>query len=226
MGGNEGFGVLAYDAAHLLDAAALVLSFLLLSQRRLPDLIALYAVQAIVLAAAAAWQGWVQSAPSLYVTAVITLAAKGVAIPWALSRIVRRLALHRSTELALGVFPSALLGVALVVLAIMVVVPTTYGAHSVTREALAMALSVVLLGLLMMITRRNALSQAIGFLSLENGLILAAIGVPDMPMLVELSVAVLVLVAVVVFGIFAFRIRDQFESLDVAHLDRISGVSR
>jgi len=84
----------------------------------------------------------------------------------------------------------------------------------------------VLLGLLMMITRRNALSQAIGFLSLENGLILAAIGVPDMPMLVELSVAVLVLVAFVVFGIFVFRIRDQFESLDVANLDRISLVSR
>jgi hydrogenase-4 component E len=126
----------------------------------------------------------------------------------------------------MGVFPSSVLGVGLVVLAIIVVVPTTFGAHSVTREALAMALSVVLLGLLMMITRRNALSQAIGFLSLENGLILAAIGVPDMPMLVELSVAVLVLVAFVVFGIFVFRIRDQFESLDVANLDRISLVSR
>jgi hydrogenase-4 component E len=226
MNGNEGFGVLAYDAAHLLDAGALVLSFLLLSQRRLPQVIALYAVQAVVLAAAAAWQGWVQGAPSLYVTAAITLAAKGVVIPIALQRIVRRLGVEGSTEAALGVFPSAALGVALVVLAILVVVPTTYGAHSVTREALAMALSVVLLGLLMMITRRNALSQAIGFLSLENGLILAAIGVPDMPMLVELSVAVLVLVAFVVFGVFLFRIRDQFDSLDVAHLDRISGVNR
>jgi hydrogenase-4 component E len=220
MGGNEGFGVLAYDAAHLLDTGALVLSFLLLSQRRLPDVIALYALQAIVLAAAAAWQGWVQGAPSLYVTAAITLAAKGVVIPLALHRIVHRLAMARGVESALGVFPSAVLGVGLVVLAILVVIPTTHGAHSVTREALAIALSVVLLGLLMMITRRNALSQAIGFLSLENGLILAAIGVPDMPMLVELSVAF------VVFGIFLFRIRDQFESLDVAHLDRISGASR
>jgi hydrogenase-4 component E len=226
MGGHEGFGVLAYDAAHLLDAGALVLSFLLLTQRRLPQVIVLYASQAMVLAAAAAWQGWVQDAPALYVTAVITLAAKGVAIPLALHRIVHRLAVQRSTERAMGVFPSSVLGVGLVVLAIIVVVPTTFGAHSVTREALAMALSVVLLGLLMMITRRNALSQAIGFLSLENGLILAAIGVPDMPMLVELSVAVLVLVAFVVFGIFVFRIRDQFESLDVANLDRISLVSR
>ena len=99
------------------------------------------------------------------------------------------------------------------------VLPTTVHAPALTREDLALALSVVLLGLLMMITRRNALTQVIGFLSLENGLILAAIGVPGLPMVVELSAAFLVLVAFVVFGVFFFRIRERFDSLDIAHLD-------
>ncbi len=118
------------------------------------------------------------------------------------------------------------LGVALVTVAILVVLPTTIESQTLTREDLAMALSVVLLGLLMMITRRSALTQVIGFMSLENGLILAAVGLDGMPLVLELSVAVLVLLAFVVFGVFFFRIRERFDSLDVSHLDRVGGAQR
>jgi hydrogenase-4 component E len=215
------YGSLSYDLGHLLGALALVLSFGLLYQRRISALISLYAAQATVLAAAAVWQGWVQDAPELYVTGVITLGAKGVAIPMALRIIVRRLRIHRSIETALGIFPSMALGVALVALAILVVLPTTVQSQALTRDDLALSLSVVLLGLLMMITRRTALTQVIGFLSLENGLILAAIAVPGLPMVLELSAAVLVMVAAFVFGVFFFRISARFDSLDVGHLDRV-----
>jgi hydrogenase-4 component E len=139
----------------------------------------------------------------------------------ALRRIVRRLDVHRSIETALGVFPSMVLGVLLVALAILVVLPTTVQSQALTRDDLALSLSVVLLGLLMMITRRTALTQVIGFLSLENGLILAAIAVPGLPMVLELSAAVLVMVAAFVFGVFFFRISARFDSLDVGHLDRV-----
>ena len=220
------YGALSYDLAHLLGAAILVLSFALLSQRRIGSVIAIYTMQAMVLAAAAAWQGWVQAAPHLYVTAAITLAAKGVAIPAALRFIVRRLNIHRTIETALGIFPTMVMGVALVALSILVVLPTTIEAQAITREDLALALSVVLLGMLMMITRRSALTQVIGFMSLENGLILAAIGVAGMPLVVELSVAVLVMVAATVFGVFFFRIRERFDSLDVHHLDQIWSAHR
>jgi len=221
-----GFGALPYDLAHLLGGAVLVLSFGLLYQRRISAVINLYAVQAAILAAAAAWQAKVQGAPELFVTALIALAAKGVAMPLALHNIVRRLSIHRAVETALGVFPSMVIGVALVTLSVLVVLPTTLQSQALTREDVALALSVVLLGLLMMITRRTALTQVIGFLSLENGLILAAIGVAGMPMVVELSVAVLVLLAFIVFGVFFFRIREQFDSLDVSHLDRIGEAHR
>lgn len=221
-----GFGVFAYDFAHLLGGAILVLSFGLLSQRRITSVINIYALQAILLSAAAFWQGWVQGAPELYVTGLIALAAKGISIPLALHNIVRRLRIHRSIETALGIFPSMLLGVGLVALSILVVLPTTLESQALTREDLALALSVVLLGMLMMITRQTALTQVIGFMSLENGLILAAVGIAGMPLVVELSVAVLVMLAFVVFGVFFFRIRARFESLDVSHLDRVTEAQR
>jgi hydrogenase-4 component E len=220
------FGTLSYDLAHLLGTGALVLSFALLYQRRITSVINTYAMQATVLAAAAAWQGWVQAAPELYLTAALTLAAKAIVIPVALHRIVRRLRIERSIETALGVFPSMALGVALVALAILVVLPTTVNDKVLTREDLALALSVVLLGLLVMINRRTALTQVIGFLSMENGLILAAISVAGMPLVVELAFAILVMLVAVVFGVFFFRIRERFESLDVGHLDRVGGAHR
>jgi hydrogenase-4 component E len=101
--------------------------------------------------------------------------------------------------------------------------PVTAGADVLAREDIAFALAVVLLGLLMMITRRNAVSQVVGFMSLENGLILAATGAKGMPLVVELSVAFSVLIAFIVFGIFVFRIRERFDTVDVGALDRFRG---
>jgi hydrogenase-4 component E len=114
-------------------------------------------------------------------------------------------------------------GVALVALSILLVLPVTAASGALTRESLAAALSVVLLGLLMMITRRNAVSQVVGFMSLENGLILAAVGVKGMPLVVELSIAFSVMVAFIIFGIFFFHIRERFDTLDVHDIERFRG---
>jgi hydrogenase-4 component E len=220
------YGMFGYDLAHLLGGAVLVGSFALLYQRRLAAVINIYALQAWAVTAAAFWQGWVQASPELYATGLIAFAAKGVAIPFALHAIVRRLQLRRSVESALGVFPSMIAGVGLVVLAVLVVLPTIAPSQVLTREDLALALSVVLLGLLVMITRRTALTQVVGFLSMENGLSLAAVGGRGLPLVVEFSVGVLVLVGMAVFGVFFFRIRERFDSLDLSHLDRIGRVRR
>ena len=91
------------------------------------------------------------------------------------------------------------------------------------REDLAFSLSVVLLGLLMMVTRQNAVSQVVGFMSLENGLVLAAAGAKGMPFVVEISVAFSIVIAFIVIGIFLFRIRERFDSVDVAALDSYRG---
>ena len=219
------FGQLPYDVAHLLGGGMLLLSFILLYQRRVGAVINALALQGAILAAAAAWQGVMQEAPQLFLTALIAFAAKAVLIPLALRTLLRRLDLHRTVETALGVGPSMIAGVALVALAILVVLPITAGVRAIAREDLALALSVVLLGMLMMITRRNAILQVVGLMTLENGLILAAVGVAGMPLVVELSTAALVMMLLVVGGVFVFQIRERFDTVDISFLEHHRGES-
>lgn len=220
------FGTPAYDVAHLLGGGVLLLSFVMLYQRRIGAVINAFAVQGALLAAAAAWQGWVQGAPGLYVTAIIAFGAKAVAIPLALRLLVGRLGQHRAVETGLGIGASLLAAIGLVGLAVLVVLPVTAGGASpLARVDLTIALSVVLLGMLAMIARRNAVSQVIGLLSLENGLILAAVGVAGMPLVVELSTAALVLMVALVAAVVVFQIRDRLDTLDTSILDRHGGDS-
>ncbi len=211
---------LSFDVAHLLAGGLVLMSFALIYQDRLTALINVFAMHAGVLALAVAWQAFVQDAPHLYVTAVIALAFKAVIIPVALHRIIRQLGIHREIETAVGVGPTMLAGIGLVALSLVVMLRVTEDADRLAREDLAFALSVVLLGMLIMVTRRNAVSLIIGFMSLENGLVLAATGAKGMPLVVEISVAFSVLIAFIVIGVFLFRIRERFETIDVSALDR------
>ena len=218
------FGTPAYDVSHLLGGGVLLLSFVLLYQRRIGAVINAFAVQGALLAAAAAWQGWVQDAPGLYVTAAIAFGAKAVAIPLAFRLLLGRLGQHKAVETAPGMGATLAAAIGLVGLAVLVVLPVTAGgATPLARVDLTIALSVVLLGMLAMIARRNAISQVIGLLSLENGLILAAIGVVGMPLVVELSTAALVLMLAVVAAVVVFQIRDRMDTLDTSILDRQRG---
>ena len=213
------------DIAHLLAGSMVLVSFLLLYQDRMFALLNIFALHAWVLAFSVAWQAWLQHAPHLFITALIALVFKGVFIPVALHRIVVRLGIHRTIDSVVSVGPTMLFGMALVALSIVVMLPVTEAAGAFVREDLAFALSIVLLGLLMMVTRRNAVSQVIGFMSLENGLVLAATGARGMPLVVEISVAFSVLIAFIVIGIFLFRIRERFDSVDVQALDMSRGES-
>jgi hydrogenase-4 component E len=212
-----------FDVAHLLAGGVVLLSFLLLYQDRLYALLNVFALQAFVLALSVAWQAYVQEASHLYLTAAIALAFKAVAIPMALRRIVARLGIHREIEAVGGVGITMLAGMSLVALSLVVMLRITPEAELLAREDLAFALSVVLLGLLLMVTRRNAVSQVVGFMSLENGLVLAATGARGMPLVVEISVAFSILIAFIVIGIFLFRIRERFDTVDVQALDQYRG---
>jgi hydrogenase-4 component E len=217
---------LSFDVAHLLAGTMLVLSFLLLYQDRVTAVLNVFALQAITLALSVAWQSVAQNAPHLVVTAMVALVVKGFIIPAALHRIVRRLEIHREIEQVIGGGPTMLTGLGLVALSILLVQPVGEGAGILVHEDLAFALAVVLLGLLMMITRRNAVTQIVGFMSLENGLVLAATGAKGMPLVVEFSVAFSILIAFIVSGVFVFRIRERFDTVDVGALDSFRGERR
>jgi hydrogenase-4 component E len=214
---------LTLDIAHLLAGSLVLVSFLLLYQDRLYALLNIYALHALVLAASVAWQAYAQDAPQLYITAAIALLFKAIVIPVALHRMIVKLGIQRQIETVGGIGLTMLLGMGLVALAMVVTLRATAGAGLLAREDLAFALSVVLLGLLMMVTRRNAVSQVVGFMSLENGLVLAATGAKGMPFVVEISVAFSILIAFIVIGIFLFRIRERFDTVDIAALDRYRG---
>jgi hydrogenase-4 component E len=217
-------GGLNFDIAHLLAGSLVLVSFLQLYQDRLYALLNIFALHALVLALSVAWQAYVQSAPHLYVTATIALVFKAIIIPVALHRIIVQLGTHREIEKVVGVGTAMLLGMGLVALSMVVMLRVTAEADPLAREDLAFALSVVLLGLLMMVTRRNAVSQVVGFMSLENGLVLAATGAKKgMPLVVEISVAFSILIAFIVIGIFLFRIRERFDTVDLQALDSRRG---
>ena len=182
--------------------------------------------QSIVLSLAVAWAAWSGNRPDLFITALIAFTLKGIVIPVALRRTVMRLGIHREVEKVVGVGVALLVGLALTGLAQALVVKVASGTASHAREELALALAIILLGFLMMIVRRNAVTQVVGFMSMENGLILAATGARGMPLVVEVSVAFSVLIALFVFAVFVFRIRERFDTVDIEALDRMRGDRR
>jgi hydrogenase-4 component E len=214
---------LSFDIAHMLAGALVLVSFMMLYQLRLSALLHVLALHALVLSLSVAWQAHIQDAPHLYITAAIALGFKAILVPWALRRMVIRMGIHREIETVVSIGLTMLAGIALVALSLMVMLPVTAGADPVAREDIALALSVVLIGLLMMVTRRNAVSQVVGFMSLENGINLAATGARGMPLVVEISVAFSILIAFIVIGIFLFRIRERFDTVDVGALDQFRG---
>ena len=213
----------AFDIAHLFAGGLVLVSLMMLYQDRLSALIRVFALHAFVLAFSVAWQARTQDAPQLYVTAAIALIFKGIIIPVGLHRIIVRLGVHREIETVVGTGLTMLAGIGLVALSMVVMLRVTAEADPLAREDLAFALSVVLLGLLIMVTRRNAVSQVVGFMSLENGLMLAATGAKGMPLVVEMSVAFSVLIAFIVIGVFLFRIRERFDTVDVRALEQFRG---
>ncbi len=214
---------LNFDIAHLLAGSLVLVSFMQLYQDRLTALLHIFALHALMLALSVAWQAYIQDAPHLFVTAALALVFKAIVIPVTLHRIIVRLGIHREIETVGGIGLTMLAGIGLVALSMVVILRVTGGADPFAREDLAFALSVILLGLLMMVSRRNAVSQVVGFMSLENGLVLAATGAKGMPLVVEISVAFSILIAFIVIGIFLFRIRERFDTVDVGALDRFRG---
>lgn len=217
---------LPFDIAHLFAGSLVLVSFMMLYQDRLLALLNVLSLHALILGLSVAWQANIQDAPHLYVTAVIAIAFKAIIIPVSLRRIIIHLGIHREIETVVGTGLTMLVGMGLVALSLELMLRVTSGADRLMREDVALALAVVLLGLLLMVTRRNAVSQVVGFMSLENGIILAATGAQGMPLVVEISVAFSILIAFVVIGVFLFRIRERFDTVDVQAMDRFRGERR
>ncbi len=200
----------------------LVTSFALLAQARVVAAIQWFAWQGFLLSALTAMVAWDTGLTHLYISAALTLGLKAVFIPWLLIRQARRLGILRDMDAVIRPGITLLAGGSLVIFCYNVVIPVRAFTEAVTRDAIAVSLALVMIALLMLITRRKAITQVVAFMSLENGLFFAAVSATQgMPMVVELGIAFDVLIAAVIFGVFFFHIRDSIESLDVDQLNRL-----
>jgi len=209
----------------LLNACAallLLLAFSMLSQRRIVNLVNLLALQGALLCAATLLVAWRTGDGNLYVSAGLTLALKVVGLPLVLHRLIRRLNVYWDAEPVINTTGAMLIGLLVVVFSFGLAQPISALASTATRSTLGIAIAVILLSFLTMITRRKAMSQVVAFLSMENGLFFGAMSATyGMPMVVELGFALDVLVATLVIGVFFFQIREQFDSLDLHHLESL-----
>ena len=207
---------------NLLGALLLMLAFAMISQRRILSLINLFTLQGLTLVVSTVVVGYVTHQPHLYLSAGLTLVLKVVLIPFLMHRIIDRLKIRWDVETLINIPTTMLIGIGVVIFAFNLATPIALLSTSLARGTLGIALACVLLSFLMMITRAKAVPQVIGFLAMENGLFFAATSATyGMPMVVELGIALDVLIGVLILGVFMFQIREQFDSLDIRHLEKL-----
>jgi hydrogenase-4 component E len=213
---------LSLQFINLLAALLLLIAFAMLTQRRILSLINLFALQGFVLALSTFVVAYSTSQHHLYYSAGLTLLLKVLVLPWLLHRLIRKLNVRWDVETMINIPTTMLVGIALVIFSFNLAAPISQLSEGITRGLIGIALASVLLSLLMMLTRRKAVSQVVAFLSLENGLFFAATSATQgMPLVVELGIALDVLVATFIFGIFFFQIRETFDSLDITHMEKL-----
>jgi len=206
----------------IMAAMILLTAFGLLVQRRMYGLLHIFAWQGFFLSISTAIVGYVSGAHHLYISSVLTLALKVILIPYILHILIMRLHIHKEVESLVNIPLTMLIGIALVIFSYYLTAPIRELSTLITRSTIAVALATVMLGLLMMITRKKAITQVIGFLAMENGLFFAATSATyGMPLVVELGVGLDILIAAFIFGIFFFQIRTTFDSLDIEQMTKL-----
>ena len=212
----------AGQLVNLFAAVLLLIAFAMLSQRRIMTLINLFALQGATLVGSTVTVAFATGQRHLYYSAGITFVLKVIVLPWILHRLIRRLNVKWDVETLINIPTVMLIGILLVIFAFNLALPISQFSQSIARGTLGIALACVLLSFLMMIMRSKAVPQVIGFLAMENGLFFAATSATyGMPMVVELGIALDVLVGMVILGVFLFQIREQFDSLDIHHLEKL-----
>ena len=209
----------------ILSAAGMLVSaYLMVGQKALFTTIRLYGLQSLLLAIVATTMAISESRPELFVTASLTVVLKTILIPWFLMRTVDRIGIHREVEPFLNVPVSLLICLGLTVVGYRVSTGFEEGAQRVTHHLIGVALSLLLIGLFLMVTRKKAITQILALLTVENAVFLVAVGVTTgMPLIVELGIAFDVMLAVLVLGILVQRIVGRFESMDVSRLSNLKG---
>jgi hydrogenase-4 component E len=212
------------DVLILCAAGMLVSAYLMVGQKALFTAIRLYGVQSLLLATVAVTIAIAEGRHELWATAALTFVLKVVVIPWFLIRVIDRIGIHREIEPYINVPASLLICLGLTVIGYQVSTGFPEDARGVNHHLIGVALSMLLIGLFLMVSRRKAITQILALLTVENAVFLVAVGVTaGMPLVVELGISFDVMLAVLILGILVYRIVDRFDSMDVSRLSRLKG---
>ena len=212
------------DLVVLFAAGMLVTAYLMVGQKALFTAIRLYGLQSILLGGVAIVMGLADHRWHLFVSAALTIGLKGIVIPWFLMRVIDRIGIHREIEPILNVPSSLLICLGLTVVGYRVSTGLAEGADGAAHHVIGVSLSMLLMGLFLMVTRRKAVTQILALLTVENAVFLVALGATTgMPLIVELGISFDVVMAVLVLGVLVHRIVDRFESMDVSRLSKLKG---
>lgn len=211
---------IALQLLNLLAAIMLLITFAMLSQRRPLSLNRLFTLHGVVLVLSSLLVAYVTGNNHLYYSAGLTFAIKVVLIPWIIHKVIIRLKAESDVDTLINVPTTMLIGIVLVIIAFNLAMPIAQLATSITSGILGIALACILLSFMMILIRSKAMPQVIGFLTMENGLFFAATAATSgMPMIVELGVALSVVGGTLILGVFMFHIREQYDDLDIDHLE-------
>jgi hydrogenase-4 component E len=212
------------QAITLMAALMLVVQLLLIPQRMLLTSIRLFAIQSLLLAGIAAVVAYFYNASHIYVVAALTLIGKVAFLPWLLKRLVHRIQIHQEIEPLFNAPFSMILCGGLTLLGYVLARPFM-SLEKLGKNTLAIALTLLLTGFFLMINRRKAITQVLALLTIENGVMLAAVALTTygMPLVVGLGIFFDLMVAVMVLGLLVYRIRESFSSMDVGKLSQLKG---
>ncbi|HKM14176.1 MAG TPA: hydrogenase [Candidatus Methanomethylophilaceae archaeon] len=214
--------ILTSNLIDIFAVCMLLASVLAMASERIRPLIRLFIVQSIFLAAFEFTVGYSQGDPRIYIMAIMTFGIKVLLIPKMLNYIISRINVDDKISLSVGIPGSILLAAALIIFSYFISEPLVTVLDTAERNSLVLSFSIMLIGMLMMATRQTAISEVVGLLMIENGLFLGAIALSNgMPFIVELGAFFDVLMAIIIIGIFAFRINKSFDTVDATLLRRL-----
>jgi hydrogenase-4 component E len=215
---------MSHDLVVLCAAGMLVTAYLMVGQKALFTAIRLYGLQSLLLGGVALAMAIGDQRPHLFASAALTVGIKGVLIPWFLMRVIDRIGIHREIEPYVNIPSSLLVCLGLTVVGYRVSAGLAEGLPGPAHHVIGVALSVVLMGLFLMVSRRKAVTQILALLVVENAVFLVAFGATTgMPLVVELGISFDVIMAVLVLGVLVHRIADRFDSMDVSRLSNLRG---
>jgi hydrogenase-4 component E len=206
----------------IFAAAILVTAFLVVSSRSLVFYIRLFALQSFFLGVVAFLVVLGYGETHILIAAVLTIAVKAIAIPFVLSRVIERINVRKEVDFSINITVSLLLCGGMVILADSVahfILDAQRSDAPAVSRVLSVSIAMMLIGLFIMMTRKKAITQIVGLLTMENGVFLSGLSITyGMPLIVEVGIFFDILMAVLILGVFIFRINKTFESISIDSL--------